>query len=286
MSVDSAMAGTWGPGEGLVLPERRKKPTSATTSFVMILACGSLVFLYLPLIVLIVFSFNTNDLTVFPLTGFTFSWYERAFQNDFMMGALFNSVVVAFAAVIIANVIGIPTAFALMRWDFPGKVALQRIVLMPISLPALTLGICLLNYFTYWGIGLGIHTIMIGHGTLMSSIVVANLFARLTYFDRRIEEASADLGARPLETFWYVTLPNIRTTLIGSCMIILIVSFDELALTYFINGNTNTLPMYIWSMMRQGITPEINAIGSCVIFVSIVIVGISIYILSRKPEVR
>ncbi|MCY4608321.1 MAG: ABC transporter permease [bacterium] len=286
MALVSTMTGVSVPGARSILPERRKKPTSATTSFVMILACCSLVFLYLPLIVLMVFSFNTNDLTVFPLTGFTFSWYEKAFQNAFMMEALFNSIVVAFAAVIIANAVGIPTAFALMRWDFPGKVALQRIVLMPISLPALTLGICLLNYFTFWGVSLGLHTIMIGHGTLMSSIVVANLFARLTYFDRRIEEASADLGATPLETFWYVTLPNIRTTLIGSCMIILIVSFDELALTYFINGNTNTLPMYIWSMMRQGITPEINAIGSCVIFASMLIVGVSIYILSRKPEIR
>ena len=122
---------------------------------------------------------------------------------------------------------------------------------------------------------------MIGHGSLMSAIVVTNLFARLTYFDTKIEEASADLGASPLETFWYVTLPNIRTTLIGSALLVFTVSFDELALTYFINGNTNTLPMYIWSALRQGITPEVNAIGSCVIFASIVIVALAVSLISN-----
>jgi spermidine/putrescine transport system permease protein len=132
------------------------------------------------------------------------------------------------------------------------------------------------------GVKLSIVTIMIGHGTIMSSIVVTNLIARLVYFDQRMEEASADLGAKPWQTFWFVTLPNIKSTLIGSAMITFTVSFDELALTYFVNGNTNTLPMYIWSMLRQGMTPEINAIGSVVIAGSIMLVGVAIYVLSGR----
>jgi spermidine/putrescine transport system permease protein len=265
-------------------PLRRRAAPSYTTRIVVFLASCTLMFLYFPLIVLVLFSFNTNEITILPLTGWTLDWYRSAFQNTLLMEALKNSFIVAFAAIIISQLVGIPTAFALMRWDFPGKVILKRLVIMPISLPALVLGIALLNYFAMFGIKLGMHTIMIGHGTLMSAIVVANLFARLTYFDTRIEEASADLGAKPMQTFWYVTLPNIRTTLIGSALITFTVSFDELALTYFINGNTNTLPMYIWSVLRQGITPEVNAIGSCVIFGSMIMVGLAVYFMSADTK--
>jgi len=265
---------------------RRPREPKLTTRAVILLASCTLAFLYLPLVVLVLFSFNSNDITVLPLTGWTLDWYHRAFQNAFMLDALKNSFVVAGAAIVISQIIGIPTGFALMRWNFPGNVVLKRIVIMPISLPALILGIALLNYFTMMGVKLSIVTIMIGHGTIMSSIVVTNLFARLLYFDQRIEEASADLGAKPWQTFWFVTLPNIKSTLIGSAMITFTVSFDELALTYFVNGNTNTLPMYIWSMLRQGMTPEINAIGSCVIAGSIILVGFAIYFLSDKAPAR
>ena len=260
---------------------RRIHRQNKTTPIVFTLAMCTLTFLYLPLLVLVLFSFNSNEITVLPLTGWTLDWYRSAFQNTMLLEGLKNSLIVAAAAIVISQLIGIPTAFALMRWDFPGKVIIKRIVIMPVSLPALVLGICLLNYFALFNVKLGLHTIMIGHGSLMSAIVVTNLFARLTYFDTKIEEASADLGASPLNTFWYVTLPNIRTTLIGSALLGFTVSFDELALTYFINGNTNTLPMYIWSALRQGITPEVNAIGSCVIFASIVIVALAVSLISN-----
>lgn len=264
---------------------RRTQHRSKTTQIVFTLAMCTLTFLYFPLVVLVLFSFNSNDITVLPLTGWTLDWYRSAFQNTLLIEGLKNSLIVAAAAIVISQLIGIPTALALMRWDFPGNVIIKRVVIMPISLPALVLGISLLNYFALFNVKLGLHTIIIGHGSLMSAIVVTNLFARLTYFDTKIEEASADLGASPLQTFWYVTFPNIRTTLIGSAMIVFTVSFDELALTYFINGNTNTLPMYIWSTLRQGITPEVNAIGTCVIFTSIVIVALAVNLISTdKPQ--
>jgi spermidine/putrescine transport system permease protein len=118
----------------------------------------------------------------------------------------------------------------------------------------------------------------------LTAIVVTNVFARLQRFDRRIEEASADLGATPLKTFWFVTLPNIRAAIIGSAMISFTLSFDELPVTFFLTGRDNTLPMYIWSVIRRGITPEINAIGTIIVVVSILLILISVLLMHSDNQ--
>ena len=123
-------------------------------------------------------------------------------------------------------------------------------------------GVSILAFFSMAGVKLSLVTVIIGHGTALTAIVVTNVFARLQRFDRRIEEASADIGARPWQTFVYITLPNIRSAIIGSALIAFTLSFDEIPVTYFLTGRDNTLPMYIWSVVRRGITPEINAIGT------------------------
>ena len=131
---------------------------------------------------------------------------------------------------------------------------------------------------------LSLWTVLIGHGTALTAIVVTNVFARLQRFDRRIEEASADLGANPWQTFVYVTLPNIRSAIIGSSLIAFTLSFDEIPVTYFLTGRDNTLPMYIWSVIRRGITPEINAIGTVIIAISIVLVLAAVFIMSEPDR--
>jgi len=126
------------------------------------------------------------------------------------------------------------------------------------------------------GVKLSLWTVIVGHGTALTAIVVTNVFARLQRFDRRIEEASADIGARPWQTFIFITLPNIRSAVIGSSLIAFTVSFDEIPVTYFLTGRDNTLPMYIWSVVRRGITPEINAIGTIIVAFSIVLIFVSV----------
>jgi spermidine/putrescine transport system permease protein len=194
---------------------------------------------------------------------------------------LWNSVVVGLAAVCICLAIGVPTALALDRYDFPGKTAFRRLVILPITLPGLITGVSMLSMFRTTGIELSLITVIIGHGTALTAIVVTNVFARLQRFDRRIEEASADLGARPWQTFRYITLPNIKAALIGSSLISFTLSFDEIPVTFFLTGRDNTLPMYIWSVIRRGITPEINAIGTIIVGASIVLILVSVFMLQE-----
>ncbi len=251
------------------------------TGRVLALAAGCvLAFLYIPIITLIIFSFNSNPITRLPLTEWTFDWYEKAFTNSTLLAALGNSLLVALVAVVICLAIGVPTAFALDRYQFPGKVFFRRLVLLPITLPGLITGISMLNFFSMMDVSLSLLTVMVGHGTALTAIVVTNVYARLQRFDRRIEEASSDLGARPWQTFVKVTLPNIRNAIIGSSLIAFTLSFDEIPVTFFLTGRDNTLPMYIWSTIRRGITPEINAIGSVIVGVSILLLLVSVFIMS------
>ena len=243
-----------------------------------------LAFLYTPIATLIVFSFNSNAITRLPLEDFTLDWYAKALSNEDLMTALWNSVVVGLAAVAICLAIGIPTALALDRYDFPGKTVFRRLVILPITLPGLITGVSMLTFFRSVGVDLGIWTVIVGHGTALTAIVVTNVFARLQRFDRRIEEASADLGATRWQTFRYVTLPNIRSALIGSSLISFTLSFDEIPVTFFLTGRDNTLPMYIWSVIRRGITPEINAIGTIIVVVSIVLILISVFLMYNDDD--
>ncbi len=255
-------------------------PTITRRTLAVAATCG-LAYLWGPIFCLILFSFNSNHITRLPLTGWTLDWYRTALSNDILLQALLNSVIVGSVAVVICSCIGIPTAIALDRYDFPGKTALRRLVVLPYMLPGLITGVAMLNFFSMVGIELSLLTVILGHGTALTGIVVTNIFARLQRFDRRIEEASADLGARPLQTFWRVTLPNIRSAIIGSSLIAFTLSFDELPVTYFLTGRDNTLPMYIWSTVRRGMTPEINAIGSLIIVVSVVLLFTSVIIMAN-----
>lgn len=242
-----------------------------------------LAFLYLPVIVLIVFSFNDNIVTTLPLRGFTLGWYEKMLANEEMIAAIRNSFYVAGAATLLTLLVGVPAAFALDRADFPGKTAFRRLVMLPLTLPGIITGISMLNLFRVLGFNLSLETVILGHGTALVAIVITQVYARLMRFDRRLEEASSDLGGRPWQTFLLVTLPNIRSAILGSALLAFTLSFDEIPVTFFLTGRDNTLPMYIYSTLRRGITPEINAIGTIIVVVSLALIFLSIYLL-REPQ--
>ncbi len=262
--------------------KRNRAGPSASTLLVSSLAAISLLFIYVPLVILVVFSFNANDVTTFPLTSWTLNWYSSAFQNELLIQALFNSIKVAIGAIVVSQLIGVPIGLALSRWDFPGKRALRSFFVMPASLPAMILGIAILNMLNSANVRMGLTTIMISHGAFMSAIVLSNVFARMQLYPKSIDEAAMDLGATPIQTFCMVTLPNIRSTLVGSALLTFTMSFDDLGIAYFVGGRENTLPMYIWSVMRTGITPEINAIATCVVLVSIVMVTMGVLLIRRN----
>lgn len=248
-----------------------------------VVAAGAMLFLYLPIVVLIVFSFNDNRSLTLPLRGFTLKWYQAFLNNADMLTAIKNSLYVASLATCLTVIIGTTAAFALDRIEFPGKTMFRRLILLPLALPGIITGISMLNLFRVIGFNLSLETVILGHATALVAIVVTQVYARLQRFNRRLEEASSDLGARPWQTFFLVTLPNIRSAVIGSALLSFTLSFDEIPVTFFLTGRDNTLPMYIYSTLRRGITPEINAVGTIIVVLSLGLIVLSVYLL-RDPD--
>lgn len=254
-----------------------------TGSFTLVILCV-LAFLYVPIVILVVFSFNDSSSLTWPLSGFTWNWYDKLFSNRDLLRAIGNSFYVATFATALTLLVGVPAAFALDRLDFPGKRMFRRLVLLPLVLPGIITGISMLNLFKLMGIGLSLETVILGHATALLSIVVTQVFARLQRLNRRLEEAAADLGAKPWETMLFVVLPNIKSALIGSALLSFTLSFDEIPVTFFLTGRDNTLPMYIWSTMRRGITPEINAVGTLIVLASLMLIVVSVILLRDERE--
>lgn len=254
-------------------------PEKAGGGLLAVIAACAMAFLYLPMVVLVVFSFNDNRSMTLPLRGFTLKWYEQFLSNGDMLTAIKNSLYVASLATCLTVVIGTAAAFALDRIDFPGKTLFRRLILLPLALPGIITGISMLNLFRVIGFNLSLETVILGHATALVAIVVTQVYARLQRFNRRLEEASSDLGARPWQTFFLVTLPNIRSAVIGSALLSFTLSFDEIPVTFFLTGRDNTLPMYIYSTLRRGITPEINAVGTVIVVASLVLIVLSVWLL-------
>jgi spermidine/putrescine transport system permease protein len=226
-------------------------------------------FLYLPIIVLVVYSFNGSGVGGFPPTGWTLDWYRQLFADGPLWDAVLNSFIVAIAAVAISVGLGIPAALALDRSDFPGKAVFRRLVLLPLILPGIITGLSLLMLFVGSGMKLSLVTITLGHGTALISVATTEIFAGLQKLERAQEEASLDLGANQWKTFWRITLPNLRVSIIAASLLIFTLSLDEIAVSFFLIGRDNTLPLEIWSRLRRGITPEINAISTLILLFSI-----------------
>lgn len=240
-------------------------------------------FLYLPIVTLIVYSFNGQGVGGFPPRNLTLDWYRMLFADDAIWSSVLNSLVVAVAAVAIALAFGIPAALALDRANFPGKAVFRRLVLLPLILPGIITGLSLLMLFREANVKLSLLTIVLGHGTALISVATTEVFAGLQKLDRAQEEASLDLGANYWQTFWRITIPNLRLSIIGAALLIFTLSMDEIAVSFFLIGRDNTLPLEIWGRLRRGITPEINAI-STVIFVFSLIAIVTWYRLRVGAE--
>ena len=226
-------------------------------------------FLYLPIVTLIAYSFNGQGVGGFPPRDLTLNWYRILFTDGAIWDSVLNSLFVAAAAVAIALLFGIPAALALDRANFPGKALFRRLVLLPLILPGVITGLSLLMLFREADVRLSLLTIILGHGTALISVATTEVFAGLQKFDRAQEEASLDLGANYWQTFWRVTLPNLRLSIIGAALLIFTLSMDEIAVSFFLIGRDNTLPLEIWGRLRRGITPEINAISTIIFLFSL-----------------
>jgi spermidine/putrescine transport system permease protein len=229
-------------------------------------------FVYLPIVVLIIYSFNRDGVGGFPPRHFTFDWYTQLFADGAIWDAVLNSLLVAAASVALSLILGLLAALALDRASFPGKKLFRRLVLLPLILPGIITGLSLLMFAVFVGMPLSLFTVFLGHGTALISVATTELFAGLQKMDRAQEEASLDLGATPWQTFWRVTLPNLKLSLIAAGLLIFTLSMDEIAVTFFLIGRDNTLPLEIWGRLRRGITPEINAISTLIFAASVALI--------------
>ncbi len=229
-------------------------------------------FLYSPILVLIVYSFNRDGVGGFPPRALTLGWYKQLFADSAIWDSVLNSLYVAAASVVLALTLGLLAALALDRADFPGKALFRRLVLLPLILPGIITGLSLLMFAVLARMPLSLWTVFLGHGTALISVATTELFAGLQKMDRAQEEASLDLGASPWQTFWRITLPNLKLSMIAAGLLIFTLSMDEIAVTFFLIGRDNTLPLEIWGRLRRGITPEINAISTLIFAVSVILI--------------
>jgi spermidine/putrescine transport system permease protein len=229
-------------------------------------------FIYLPIVVLVLYSFNREGVGGFPPRHFTVDWYRQLFADAAIWDSVINSLLVAAASVALSLTLGLLAALALDRASFPGKTLFRRLVLLPLILPGIITGLSLLMFAVFAGMKLSLLTVFLGHGTALISVATTEIFAGLQKLDRAHEEASLDLGATPWQTFWRVTLPNLKLSLVAAGLLIFTLSMDEIAVTFFLIGRDNTLPLEIWGRLRRGITPEINAISTLIFAVSVALI--------------
>ena len=236
----------------------------------------TLVFIYFPLIVLALYAFNRSRVPRWPIQGLSLEWIDRAFHNPAARDALTTSVKVGLLATAVALLLGSLAAFAVARYRFFGRDVVSFLVIIPIALPGIATGMALNSAFRnaplIGGIEFGTLTIAIGHATFCIVVVYNNVLARLRRTSRNLEEASADLGARPGQTFRYVTFPSIRSALLAGALLAFALSFDEVIVTTFTTGRgERTLPIWIlqnYSRPNQG--PIVNAVGLFAILLSII----------------
>ena len=233
-------------------------------------------FLYAPIVILVIFSFNASRF-VSDWRGFTLQWYARLFGNQAIGAALRNSLIVAGASTFISTVFGTMVALAMERYRFRGKMAFDALLYLPIIIPDISMAVMLLLFFVLVRWNLGLITIIISHVAFNISFVAVVVRARLAYFDIALEEAAQDLYANEWQTFRRVTLPLIMPGILGGALLAFTLSIDDFVITFFTAGpGSTTLPLRIYSMVKLGVTPEINALSSMMLLASMGLVFLSL----------
>src|ERR1700757_295734 len=254
----------------MIFADSQQRPTATRATWLALHASAVFAFLYLPIAVLILYSFNGPGVGGFPPHPLTLDWYRLLLSDGAIWNSVLNSLQVAVAAMAISLAFGIPAALALDRAQFSGKALFRRLVLLPLILPGIITGLSLLMLFNLTDTKLSLLTIVLGHGTALISVATTEVFAGLQKLDRAQEEASLDLGANYWQTFWRITVPNLKLPIIGAALLIFTLSMDEIAVSFFLIGRDNTLPLEIWGRLRRGITPEINAVSTIIFLFSLV----------------
>ena len=250
-------------------------------------------FLYLPIALLVVYSFNSSRL-VTVWAGFSTRWYGALLEDEKYLDAALTSLEIAVMAATIALVLGTCAGFAMNRFGrFRGRLVFSFMLMAPLVVPEVILGLSLLLLFVAaqswigWPASRGIMTVTIAHATFTACYVAVLVRAQLTLFDRTLEEAALDLGARPLAVLWRITLPGIGPALISGWLLAFTLSLDDLVVASFVSGpSATTLPMAVYSSVRIGVTPEVNALATVFLAVVFVMVALAGWLMAKQERRR
>ena len=241
-----------------------------------VVAGALLVFLWIPLLVMMFLSFSVNASTIIPFEGFTLDHYAATFADGTLMSALLRSVEIATISAVVATVLGVLASFALARYDFPFKEVYRTLGILPMVIPGVVMGIALLIYFrTLLGMTPGFLTVVLTHSVYGFPFVLLMVTSRLYTFDESLEEAARDLGADPLTTFRDITFPIVAPAIGAGFLFAWIRSFEDFIRVYFVKGTMDVLTTSMFSMIKYGTAPKMNAISSFIVFVIAVLLAIA-----------
>lgn len=243
-----------------------------------------LVFLFLPIFVLILFSFNTSQLNI-TFEGFTLKWYGELFKNTTLLLALKNTLIVAIVSTVVSTVIGTISAYGLYKYDFPLKKIVNRLLYIPVVIPEIVLGISLLAIYTVFKLELGMMTLILAHISFSIPFVIINVRNVLEQMDGNLILAANDLGASKLKTFLYITIPSLMPGILSGAELAFTLSLDDVVISYFTAGpGSNTLPLQIYSIIKTGVTPDVNALITLMLLVIFIVLTVSVLINLRKMK--
>jgi ABC-type spermidine/putrescine transport system permease subunit II len=234
------------------------------------------VFLFAPIVLLVLFSFNANRYGTFPITGWTLTWYRQAFDDYQVHDAVSTTIKVALQVTAISTFVGTAAAFPLVRSRLPFREGIRILFILPIMIPGLLIGVSLLVLFTStFHLQLSPETAVIGQSVYTTPFVILLVAARLQGFDTTLERAAADLGANTFERLRRVVLPLILPAILAGALFAFTLSLDEFIITYFLIGGHNTLPIFIYTQVKFGITPEVNAVASLLLAGSLLLLALA-----------
>lgn len=263
---------------------RKKRNSSAGKSIFCFLVYA---FLFIPIVVIVVNSFNATTMKPYlSWQGFTFSWYAELLTNTDLLSSFGNTIVIACVSTILATMIGTLGAIGMFKYKFKGKSAIDALLYIPVVIPEIVLGISLLTVFAKVNIPRGMLTLILAHVTFCIPFVIFNIRARLSGYDMSIEEASMDLGANRLRTFFEISLPVLAPGIGGGALLAFTLSIDDVIISYFVNGQTMTYPLKVMESIKSGVAPDVNALSTLVLVGTIVVVILTQSNLFRRKAER
>lgn len=259
----------------------KSKPRILSTIFV----CFIYLFLFLPIFVIIINSFNANTVKPYiTFKGFTLDWYFKLFKSTSLLDSFKNTIIVSVSSIILSVIIGTLAALGMTKYKFKGKGIIDALLYVPVVIPEIILGISLLSLFALIKIPRGLVTLIISHVVFCTPFVIFTLKARLDGYDNTYEEAAMDLGANRIKTFFHVTLPIISPGIFSGGMLAFTLSIDDVIISYFVNGTVKTFPLKVMDSIKQGVSPMVNALSTLILLFLVIAITIYTIIASKKHK--